>query len=118
MRRLSSAFIPPGPNRHADTRVDSRTSRQTCSTGVRDSNSPELVVVATLQRQQIQQVPGDGKHDWMQTGLRIFNQQQRSRVAIEAHRPFACRRVANSPSRITRWLRPPGLSIIRLIISR
>jgi hypothetical protein len=34
-----------GPSRHADTRDDSRTSRQTCSTGVRDNSSPELVVV-------------------------------------------------------------------------
>ncbi len=110
MRRLSSAFIPPGPNRHADTRVDSRTSRQTCSTGVRDSSSPELVVVTRCSGNKFSRCQATesmiGCRRVSGSSINSSGRASRSRRTV----PFACRRVANSPSRITRWLRPPGLS--------
>ena len=107
-----------GQCRKAETREDSRTRRQTCSTGVSDNNSPELVVVtrwsgsrfsrchATESMMGCRRVSGSSTSS---SGLA-----SRSRRTV----PLACRSVENRPSKITRWVRPPGRSIIRLMMSR
>ncbi|SLX62853.1 Uncharacterised protein [Klebsiella pneumoniae] len=45
----------------------------------------------------------------MQTGLGIFNQQQRSRVAIEAHRPFRLQEGGKQPQQDHPMAAPAGL---------
>ena len=118
MRRPSSALSPPGPSRQAATREDSRTRRTTCSTGVSDNNSPELVVVTRWRGSRFNSCQAT---DNIMGCKRVSGSSTSSngRASLSSlSDPLACNSVENSPSRITRCVRPPGLSIIRLIISR
>ena len=118
MRRLSSVLKPLGPRRQAATREDSRTSRQTCSTGVNESNSPELVVAMRCNGRRFNRCQATESIMGCKrvSGSSISNN---GRASLSSRNvPFACNKVANRPSKITRYERPPGRSIIRLMISR
>ena len=54
-------------------------------------------------------MPGDGEHDRVQAGLGILNQQQRPRVAIEAHRPFRLQQGSKQPQQDHPMAAPAGL---------
>ena len=118
IRRPSSAFMPPGPSRHAATREDSLTRRHTCSTGVSESSSPELVVVICCNGSKLsncqatESIMGCSRVSGSSTNR--SGRASRSRRTV----PLACNNVAKKPNRMTRYIRPPGLSIIRLMISR
>ena len=93
-------------------------SREAIAARLAEDDPPEFVVVTRCSGSKLSKCQATDSIIGCSrvSGSSINKSGRASRSSLTV--PFACSNVENSPNKITRWLRPPGLSIILLMMSR
>ncbi|MNP49126.1 hypothetical protein D3C76_1432950 [compost metagenome] len=100
------------------TRPDSRTNRQTCSTGTSDTSSLELVVVIRCNGNWLSSPQATDSIIGCRRVSGSSTSSSGRACGSSLMLPLACSSVENIPSKISRMLRLLGSATIRLMLSR